>query len=226
MGRTSPSSRTDLLIGITLAELFLLVLFIVWYTQGAGMGGNWQKLAEERRLKLIEREAKIAQLEASLKRSEELRRWWQQNYGIDPPANANELQDFLTGPAAAILRADIGRGYRRCSEQNLIIAAKVVDGNISVEVVGKAEPLSSGTAPRIPPIGTRLTDSGSVTDLLSSIRSYYQQVESNGKPCRFDYRLAYGSKEDYFDGRQLFESLMYPAGVVSVKAGPLRTASP
>ncbi|MBI3952082.1 MAG: hypothetical protein HY314_16670 [Acidobacteria bacterium] len=49
---------------------------------------------------------------------------------------------------------------------------------------------------------------------LAGVRDYYSSnAKVNGTECRFDYRLTYESKEDYYDGRELFERYFYPAGL-------------
>ena len=64
--------KTDIVIGMTLAEIFLLILFVVWYRQGAGSGPDWEKIAKQRQeqvehlqAQLQDKEGRIQELEKS-----------------------------------------------------------------------------------------------------------------------------------------------------------------
>jgi hypothetical protein len=78
-----------------------------------------------------------------------------------------------------------------------------------------------------PPVGIRITNMKTIQTLLAGVREYYSHAKVNETECRFDYSLTYGSKADYFDGRELFERTFFPAGLRRVATGgkPARGSS-
>src|SRR5260221_9560216 len=88
----SPSSnKTDLVISMTLAEIFLLMLFVVWYSQGAGAGPEWERVAKERQVEIDNLKSQIEAQRQKIGELEKIRDWWRKNFDVAPPASMAEL---------------------------------------------------------------------------------------------------------------------------------------
>lgn len=208
--RFSGPERTDLVINMTLAETFLLLLFVVWYGHTRIENPDPSAHLKERIASLEKDNERLkGELKQAHDRIADLKRrldWWRDVFpGVDE----------FTSPGVA--RQQASRGHRKCDEQNnVLVHASVVRGQFSVEWLTENPKLSKWLAdsgrPR-PKSGARITDWSTIQALLAGVRDYYSSAKVNETECRFDYRLTYGSKEDYYDGRELFERYFYPAGL-------------
>ena len=211
--------RTDLVIAMTLAETFLLLLFVVWYSVTVAGRDNspdiWKALAEARQKeidrlhdRLNEQIRKVAELEARV-------RWWRANFNSDPPRSLPELIDILRSPQGKVVMTAVGRGYPPCEKENVLTQASVVRGIVRMGPLAESKRLRSWSAASgiaIPPPGAILSDWNSTQSFLSSVHHFYASLGDQGR-CRFDYRLTYETKEDYYDGRETFERAFYAARI-------------
>src|ERR1039458_10103554 len=85
--------------------------------------------------------------------------------------------------------------------------------NVPRLAASKAVGLLRSSGHTIPGTGVAIEDGTAIRGFLEAVRAYYRSAPSGGRECRFDYRLSYQSKEDYFDGREMFEAYFYPAGL-------------
>ncbi len=199
-----------MVINMTLAEIFLLLLFVVWYghtpitAPGARLKEEVDRLQKENQaLKNNLRDAKdeIYDLKQRLD-------WWRR---VSPTIVSLELN---TPPEVA--RGEMGRGFRRCQDNNVLIRASVIRGQQAIAWITESPQLvewikiSGRTLPRF---GVWLSHPQEIDSFLALIRDYYQNQRQIGAECRFDYQLTYETKEDYYDGRERFEKLFYPSGV-------------
>jgi len=198
----SSAARTDMVISMTLAELFLMLLFVVWY----GYSPVYSEAARARlsdRIAELEKELEPARKNAELVREKEaLLDWWR----TQDPERAKHEGKTLPGTEGG------GPGAPRCDpSQNVLVEADFRQGQISMRVLTRhrivEESLGSGVP--YPPTGVWLTDPAIVQGFLGAIRTQNLQA-----PCRGHYRLYYETKIDYFDGRELFEKVFYPARIV------------
>jgi hypothetical protein len=138
MRRPEPT-KTDLIIGMTLAETFLLILFVVWYSQGAGAGPSWEKIAQERQAKINDLNAELQRQKEKVLELERIRDWWRKNFGTSPPLSMEELQLALgpkgltiskTGQETAMKGAGRSNLTPKCSEKGLreVLFATVIRG--------------------------------------------------------------------------------------------------
>jgi len=204
---------------MTLAETFLLLLFVVWYSVMPPASDNppdiLKALAAERQKQidllqkeLTERDRRVAELEAKIS-------WWEKYFKADPPQSLPQLLGILRSPEGRAVLTDIGRGYPRCEDDNILVHASVVRGAVSVELLSESRHLSDWAAASgigIPVTRTVLSGWAPARSLLSAVEGFYASRPS-GNGCRFDYRLTYETKEDYYDGRETFEHTFYPAGM-------------
>jgi hypothetical protein len=214
--------KTDLVIAMTLAETFLLLLFVTSYSVVQSAGDKppeiWRALADECQQKLRQRESELSDRERAIATLEHKLTWWRDNFNVDAPQSVPELVAILGGPQGRAVLTDVGRGYPRCETENVLAQASVVRGTVSVQLLSQSPRLkawSALSATPVPARGAVLRDWGSIRSFLSLVDNFYRSRQ-DGSRCRFDYRLTYETKEDYYDGRETFEHTFYPAGISRV----------
>lgn len=209
---------------MTLAEVFLLLLFVVWWgtTIKSEPGGVDPKLKlanlkaevdrlkaenavlkkDNRRLKmdLSEREKTIEALRVMLN-------------CID-----GTIEDCKRGLEEIITAAK--RGSPKCEVANVLVEVAVYNGKTTATIVGGSEETLAALRRESKAVLQRhkpLSGQGDISAFLSSVRKFYQLRSQRGSECRFDYRLSYSTSDDYHEGRQLFERYFYPAGIIRVQ---------
>jgi hypothetical protein len=216
--RFSRPERTSLIINMTLAETFLLLLFVIWYGHTTIIRQDPIAHLKER-LKRVEQENErlAKELRQANNQIADLRSrlefWRQAWYGVFPSI---EPTVPLTPEKIAELRKEACRSHPKCEQNNVLVHASVVGGQISMMLLTESPNFSkwledSGRA-RLP-AGVWITDVKKIYAFLTAVRDYYARAKEMGSECRFDYRLTYESKEDYYDGRELFERYFYPMGL-------------
>ena len=209
--------RTDLVISMTLAEIFLLLLFVVWYGHTAILRQDPVARMKER-LAVLETENE--RINKELKRANdqiaELRSQvdlWRKYTGLENPPKAEPLAQSRNENSKAPAKQGSGRGKPKCQENNVVVSASAVHGHFSVAWLAQSPELSRFLAdsgrPQ-PNVGSPLTDRKTIQAFLDGVAAYYSSKKAN--ECRFDYRLTFASKEDYFDGREYFEHYFSPSG--------------
>lgn len=210
--------RSDLVIGMTLAEVFLLLLFVVWW--GAAIesepGGvdptvtiaNLQAQVKELNAKISSLQGEVAGLKESLREKENTIKALQIMLNcVD--GTVDDCRRGLDG-----INTDARRGSPRCEQDNVLVNVFVHAGATRVELVGGSNETLSQLRRADGPVskGSMLSERRDIEALLSSVTAYYTSRSQD--ECRFDYRLSYATAEDYYQGRQLFERYFYPAGIV------------
>ncbi len=83
-------------------------------------------------------------------------------------------------------------------------------------VVGESRKLDKWAAAAgvaLPAVRREMRDWEGIRRYLTGVREFYRWEEQNAKPCRFDYRMTYQTKADYYDARETFERAFYAAGI-------------
>jgi len=209
--RFSKLERTDLVINMTLAEIFLLLLFVVWYGHTAILRSDPVAQMKE---KLARLERENEQLTTELKKANEdiveLRNRldiWHQLTGFENPPSSEELTEW---------RKEACRSFPKCNKDNTLVIASVIHGQFSMVWLNECPNYFRwlrDSKRQLPPVETSITDINKIRSLLRDVNDYYSIMKISGAECRFDYRLTYESKEDYYDGRELFERYFYPVGL-------------
>jgi hypothetical protein len=208
--RFTRPERTSLIISMTLAETFLLLLFVVWYGYTSILGNLDSNARIKEQLERFIKENKQLKNEinqtqeqiAALKRRLDL---WHRITGFDNPPSISELTEW---------RKEACRSHPKCSNDNVLIHAYVCKGKQWIVLETESPELKQwiGDAGyNLPPIGVPITNPERIQAFLSMIQDYYTAKKKEDDECRFDYYLTYESKEDYYDGRELFEHYFYPA---------------
>lgn len=213
--------RTDFVIGMTLAEVFLLLLFIVWWgtaieSEPGGVDptvtiANLKAEVERLRGEVSGLRSEVANLQRTLREKENTIKALQIMLGC----LGGTVDDCKRGLDGIV--ADARRGSPKCEGDNVLVAVSVHGGVTRVTLVGGSdETLSSLRRAEAQAIdrGTTLSEVRDIEALLASVKTYYERRSEERSECRFDYRFSYTTAEDYHEGRQLFERYFYPAGIV------------
>lgn len=201
-----PFRRQDLIIGMSLAEIFLLLLLIVWWSSrletdaaGGATVENINLKAENQRLtkRVTELETALNVAQARIKEVEDILEFVR-NMVQASSATKEKLED-----AYKKRLQDAKRGFPKCREANTLIEVRAADGEFAVVMLDDLDRFKKGQS---------ILGESALVLLLQRAR------EASGQ-CRFDYRLTYGSKADYHDARELFEKYFYPERMVKL-GGP------
>jgi hypothetical protein len=101
---------------------------------------------------------------------------------------------------------NLKRGYALCQkESNTLIEARIKNGAETVQVIGE-----------IPEDLIVSVMKGDETSDLEEIVSFLQDVYEYEKDhkCRFNYRLKYGTDNDYRKAREVYEKYFYPEKIL------------
>src|SRR5437016_4594751 len=120
--------RTDLVIGMTLAELFLLILFVVWYSHGPGAGKDWRRIAAEQQAEIDRLNSQVQADKARIVELEQIEDFWRRNFGISPPKTVQEVTDALKSKQGEAIRTVLLRGFPKCNDDNILIDASIRNG--------------------------------------------------------------------------------------------------
>jgi len=215
---------------MTLAELFLLILFVVWYgvspppppPPGPDEVGRLRLEIEKLAREKSSLQTKLDDIQLRLE-------YWRRTFNRDLPGSDQDMREailvyFNSHPGEAkTLLAELGRDYAPCLPEprgNTLLYVEAINGNTRVEVLREPAELnealrSSGVAPIIR--GQVITEPDRIDALLVS--STKSTISRNGKvsSCRFDYSLSYGSAEDYLRARTKFEKYLYPARLIRAR---------
>ncbi len=84
--RQSRSIKTELVISMTLAEIFLLMLFVVWYSVGGGAGPEWERIAKGLQQKIVDLEKQLQAKDARIADLEKIKAILEKAAPATPPA--------------------------------------------------------------------------------------------------------------------------------------------
>ena len=202
-------SRSNWVFGLSLVQVLLLLFFavaILYVTERAGVGGQEPRSASE--LTAGQDAGLHAGLDAATAKNAEL----QQRVG-DMTAFLDELK-LMVGAKQASKEGfqeaidTLKRGYALCQkDDNTLIEARIDNGAETVQVIGDI------------PSGLSVTlGKGEQTSDLEQIVTFIQDVYEYEKDhkCRFNYRLKYGTDNDYRKGRDGYEKYFYPEKLVKI----------
>lgn len=208
--------RTDLVISMTLAEIFLLILFVVWQGYSAILDKpDENALLKEQLNRFQNSNEKLSkELEQAQNEKADLQRRldiWRKLTDLDNPPSSSEFEEW---------KKEICRSNPECEKNNnILVQASVVRGQISMKLLVQSPRLSewfSNKGYPLPQVNANITDLNTIKTFLDRVRDFYSNTNVKETQCRFDYRLTYESKDDYYDGRELFERYFYPAGLSRV----------
>ena len=207
-------STSDLVIGMTLAEIFLLLLIVGWYgsrleteAKGAGPERPYAEIARELEAAKKQLESSLIEAEAQRRRNDQMQRildWIAKTINFGAPIDSVDT----AGKAIERARNEARRGKPSCQSSNVIVDV-VSDNDVLKVTLLQSFPGSSGSYNR----GLVIGSASELDRFLSFVESYYTQKSGDGQDCRFDYSASWRTDSDYRTVRQTFESYFYPAGI-------------
>lgn len=212
MKRVRPFTN-DLVISMTLAEVFLLLLIVGWYgsrleSEAAGREPLTpaQVLAQEVDEATRERERQRAENRALQSRVRELEGvldWLGQQVG-----NKEPIRDTRSaGRALEGLSAILKRGKAACRGENVLVHV-VGDHDTTAVILRQAFAIERISFEA----GQRLTRAADIEALLAGVQKYYSQRRAEKSACAFDFTLAWRTDRDFRIAKKAFEPYFYPAG--------------
>jgi hypothetical protein len=193
--------RRDLVMAMSVAEIFLLLLFVIWVTSQAKEGP----------LDIEQLQDKVTKLEATVKIHEETIRdleAWKSAYeafieslGQPKPKTVKELIERTERNG----NGNGGDDLPKCSPSgNRLITARVTDGVSRITIVN-----DYATFPYR--VGQVFEGDEINQVILAAVRI------QDANRCRFHYRLEFASASDYLLGRRRFGTVFYPDGEIQVQ---------
>ncbi len=204
--------RNDLVIGMTLAEVFLLLLIVGWYgsrLESEAVGGKPGTPAEvlENELKKANQELEMAKRERD--KLEDDRRNLQKNLDWlgERLGAAQPIRDIPSADAA--LRGyttSLKRGKAVCESEN-VLAHVVADNDMIAVTVRKRFAVQDSEFDA----GQTLSNGRDVERFLAAVKRYYADRRGN-RECAFDFTLEWRTDRDYRVAKKRFDPYFYPAG--------------
>lgn len=202
--RRHPHHGSDLLLGLSLAEIFMLFVLLIWLDAAVRAHAVHPRRQGKRTPTVEELQSNVD----SLARESARYRGFSE---IVPLQYRNLPADSLKRLVARGLSlASGGRGAPACYKNNVLFEADVLDGSTAVVIRSNAPPealreLRDLGAPALQP-GDRVRAMEQITALLGAIGRH-----NVSRPCRFDYVLNYDSNDDRVNGEDRFELYCYTA---------------
>ena len=203
---SSPKRASDFVIGMTMAEVFLLLLFLIWWAVAAeraaiaGTDGTISAaLLAQQVAELTTRNERLNERVERLQTDLEALRVM---YGADSAS-----PDDINKAVQTRVR-DARRGAPRCVDSNTLIEADVVDGITTVRLAVTADPMtlaSLGDGTVTFRAGQEMQDND-IDRFLARVAVFYAAHHQ----CRFDYALTYRTDSDYRIARTTLEQYFYP----------------
>jgi hypothetical protein len=213
--RPRDTSRDNLVMSMTLAELFLLLLFVVWSSSHLPA-----KDEKNRPVAVAELQKRIRDLQQTVdqlhKENEDLRLdndLLKRKFGIDPGVSGPGLPKAADD---ALLTAR--RGQPKCAEDNVLSDVVMADGVPRLTLLQSPNEIMALIAPDMRPIiapRVALTDGPQIAAVLNAVQAFYRVRRTQRQECRFDYRFVYTTDTDYRAGRERFEQVFYPGGGIA-----------
>jgi hypothetical protein len=201
-------NRGDFVISMTLAETFLLLVFMLWYSIRPRIPASVPTTievirAENEELKnqIVALKKQIGDLDDKVKDYDRRLEWWKTRFNLPVPGSEKELKPILI---------EAGRGKPKCQDNNILLEISLIDGVTTLKVLAGSSVLSTALLARhiaFSP-GATVVSPAEVDAVLAESRNYRKAPGPEGD-CRFDYRFVFSSDHDYYEGRERFEKYFY-----------------
>jgi hypothetical protein len=196
--------RGDLVISMTLAETFLLLVFMLWYSIRPRVVQPPPKRVEVVMAENEQLKQEMASLKEKLAEIDRRLEWWRMRFNQDVPGSEEEVKQILF---------EAGRGKPRCQDDNVLVEIRLIKGAASLQVLADAPKMRAKLATHNIDfhVGTILSSPELIDAVLAEARGFRKSPGPDGD-CRFDYRFRYATNDDYYEGRERFEKYFYSAG--------------
>jgi len=205
--------RSDFVMGMSLAEIVLLLVFAMLAVKAARPESidpvaDCQVALDECEEQLEEVRMEVQDLRTKNEGLEQKIEWILKMCGIDVPSDATPEE--IRGAAEAKKR-----GFKKCySVQNELVRVRVHLGSEQLTIVELDDELAAHLRAERQEwtVGSVLEDERQIDQFLQTLRGYYEPRE-----CRYDYRGEYATAEDYLRIREYYERFLYPAGIRKIQ---------
>lgn len=205
-------TRSDLVVGMTLAEVFLLLLIVGWYgsrleseEKGAAAGASAtvpKSQLDECQANLLAAEKRLQAMQVQYDQLDRILDWIAQTAGLPRPIRSVEDAKAAVG----MIKDEAKRGRPACSPNNILLDV-TADGGAVLATVRQSF-VGAYTA------GQDLRTSVEIEGFLQRVSVHYKTLQSeSGRDCVFDFSLSWRTDQDYRSSRELFERYFYPARI-------------
>jgi hypothetical protein len=188
---------------MTLAETFLLLVFMLWYAYRPRPAPQPPTRVEILQQENDNLKTELRRVKAELAELERRLEWWRSRFDQPVPGSDEELKQFLF---------EAGRGKPKCQDDNVLVHVAVLNGATRLRVLADCAALRArlqDNGVSFEP-GVTIIDSASIDAVLIAAKDFRRPQDDS--ECRFDYRFTYATYEDYYRGRERFERYFYTAG--------------
>jgi hypothetical protein len=204
----------DLIIGMTLAEVFLLLLVVGWYgsrleseATGRDLGTPveiLQKQLDDAKDALRLEQQKDDQLEKRIQNLEATLDW----LGGYVRWSGQPIRDIPSATAALnAYTAGLKRGKPTCEAANVLVQVVEDEDKLALTVL---QPFVVGSVTFS--AQQTLTEKQDVDRFFQAIEKYYSDRHEARRDCAFDFKLDWRTDRDYRTAKKLFDPYFYPAG--------------
>jgi hypothetical protein len=218
--------RNDLIIGMTLAEIFLLLLIVGWYgsrleSEAATREPSTpteilQKRLDDANKALQRAEEEKKALESTIGNLKSILDWLGERLGAPQPVHdtpsaisdggwpqywSKLLGSYTTG---------VKRGKPICgvtSATNVLVKIEDDDSKLTLNML---QPLTVDGVEFA--IGQMLSEQQDIDHFVQMLQKYYSERRDSGHECVFDYTLAWRTDHDFRISKKRFDLVFYPAG--------------
>jgi hypothetical protein len=206
---------------MTLAEVFLLLMFVAWY--GVAAATSEPGIVRELQLTVerLTKDLKVArEATAKAQKLEETNRYLREildavgrYIGAPVPTSVGEIKKWLEEHDKSVAQA-AKRGSPPCSMTNNIVGvARVKTGDVELQLSQAFPQFGQGLE------ADAILRADQLRSFFGNVLAFYDRQKQRGNDCRFDYRLEWVTDADYRSGREQFEQpYFYPAGIRRVSA--------
>lgn len=212
-------SRADPVLGLSLVQVVLLLVFAVLLVHVTDHGASGQQetrqsepaalaVAQPATAPMREDPGLQAKLEEATEHNRQLEKRLTEMTGL-----VDEVKGMVGARAASRdgfqeAVETLKRGYALCQKDNVLIEASIHNGEESIRVIGEVPS----------DLDTNLAK-GEFTSDLDQIVPFMQDVYQYEKDrkCRFNYRLQYATDNDYRKARERFEKYFFPEKMTKIQ---------
>lgn len=219
-------SRNDLIIGMTLAEIFLLLLIVGWYgsrleseaatREPATPTEILQKRLDDANKALQRADEEKKALERTIGNLKSILDWLGERLGAPQPVHdtPSAISDAdwpqYWGKLLGSYTAGVKRGKPICgatSAANVLVKVEDDDSKLSLNML---QPLTIDGVEYT--VGQTLSEEQDIDRFVQVLQKYYSERHEAGRECVFDYTLFWRTDHDFRISKKRFDMVFYPAG--------------
>lgn len=218
--------RNDLIIGMTLAEIFLLLLIVGWYgsrleSEAATREPSTpteilQKRLDDANKALQRAEEDKKALESTIGNLKSILDWLGERLGAPQPVHDTPSAIYdrdwpqYWSKLLVTYTTGVKRGKPICGATSAANVLVNVDDNDSKLSLNMLQPLTVDGVEYT--VGQTLSEEQDIERFVQMLQKYYSERREAGRECVFDYTLGWRTDHDFRISKKRFELVFYPAG--------------